>query len=130
MELAEQVAEYLLFLACRPSAEQTTTYTALVQHFGFPALSDEHRWHSSPMPRIFRDLDAEDRRLGHPLRTSVVVLKTKSTRLQSFPGAGYFKTLCAYRGVPFPKSALEKRLLHGAELKLLSKRYQTRRTRK
>lgn len=118
--LDEQVAGYLEWLA---SEGKKIAYSDLLQHFGFPPVTDSYRWHQSPMPKIFSALDGSDIDHKRPLRTSVVVRKSKSKTLPSVPGNGYFKTLCAYRSKPIPHTIAEKRAAHDDEVKLLTAYY-------
>lgn len=116
----ESVANYLANLARN---RKTITYSDLLLAFDLPPITQNYRWRQSPMPKAFGLLDAYDIHNRLPLRTSVVVQKSKVKTKSPVPGNGYFKTLCHYRETPLPQSIDEKRKAHNEELVRLHRAY-------
>lgn len=90
------------------------TYSDFLEYFGLPRVVNRRTWSDSAVSKYFPEIDAADKRANRPLRTSMVVRKKGEKK--TFPGNGYYKSLCEYREISLPITAPEKREVHKAEL--------------
>lgn len=83
------------FLEERARQENPIFYNDLARDFGLPPVGEA--WSSHPLSELFGSLDAQDHARGRPFLTALVVSREKG-----IPGEGFFKTLSALRGTPYP----------------------------
>lgn len=74
-------------------------------------------WKDSPFYSLVAQLDREDIAAHRPLRTAILVLKAKDKK--TVPGKAHYATYCKDQGIPFPRTAAEKRRVHANELAAL-----------
>jgi hypothetical protein len=87
--------EIRTFLEDRARQGDPIFYNDLAKRFQLPPVTEA--WFSHPLCELFGTFDREDHEKGRPFRTALVVSRDKG-----IPGEGFFKTLNALRGTPYP----------------------------
>jgi hypothetical protein len=110
------ITELGTYLRQHVNAGTFVTYSQLCENFVIEMPKDGSQ--NKLLYYLLGQIVSEDMATNRPLRTSVIVKKSKS-KLPPYPNDGYFVTLCAYRHEPFPKTAAAKREMHRRELNAL-----------